>query len=478
MFDFHLKIITLSFLLLFFSSSVFAKYDLNSTRGVYTQLFTTPYKNIDEICVMPKHLVGVRYKEKDRSDEAMLCSLDFYGDTLLNDTKLEYVAVCPKSRSTNPAVELYKIKEEGLSVEKYEKKQCSVHSKRRDKSKAKRVAKFKQSISCSYTPSILSYYHVSRMLGGVGNVQPAVIRTMALKEHRKIAKLGYRVSKRSRQRVQALTWKMFIDTENHIDSRKNRYGRKYSRQVFTTDNKQIFGAMQKDVKKESRYKEFYIKNYKNSYQRLTSQPFVKQLISRQSQNETSVEKLYQLKDYSDMLLIDYLLSQEDRFGNIAFKDYYYSVNAKGKIDRSKVPEKKEKQLSHEKLEELNTYKVRRLVLKDNDCGVSRFNRTKKSKIMSKIHHMSLDTYQRLLWLDSKIERDETESFFRQELLFSHKEWEKFESLVQGLKKTLQKNCLRGYLQLDLNPERKMLNLSPVKAKEQCELPSWGDLMRQ
>lgn len=464
--------------MLFFSSATFAKYDLSSTHGVYTQSFVTPYKNIVEKCVMPKHLIGVKYKEKDRSDEAMLCSLDFYGDTVLNETKLEYVAVCPKSRSTNPAVELYKIKEEGGSVEKYEKKQCSLHSQRRDKSKAKRVAKFKQSMSCSYTPSILSYYHVSRMLGGVGNVQPAVIRTMALKEHRKIAKLGYRVAKRSKQRIQALTWKMFIETESHIDSRKNRYGKRYSKQVFTTDNKQIFGAMQKDVKKESRYKEFYIKNYNNSYKRLTSQPFVKQLMDRQPQHKRSVEKLFQLKDYSDMLVIDYLLSQEDRFGNIAFKDYYYSVNGNDKVDRSKVPEKIDKQLSDKKLNELNAYKVRRLVLKDNDCGVSRFNRTKKSKIMSKIRHMSLNTYQRLLWLDSKIERDETEDFFRNELLFSHQDWEKFESLVQGLKKTLQKNCLRGRLRLDLNPERKMLKLPPIKAKERCELPSWGDLMSQ
>ncbi len=466
------------FSLLFISSYAFAKYDLNSSHGVYTQSFVTPYHGVVEICVMPRQFIGVEYKKKDRKDEAMLCSLDFYGDTVLNGTALEYVAVCPKSRSTNPAVEVYKIRKKGLSVEDYEKKECRVHSKRRDKRKAKRLAKFKQSISCSYTPSILAYYHVSRMLGGVGNVQPAVIRTMSLKEHRKIAKQGYRVSKRSGQRVQALTWKMFIDTENNIDNRRNRYGRKYSRGLFTTDNKQIFGAMQKDVKKEGRYREFYIKNYKNSYKRLTAQPFVRQLISSKSLESKSISQLYQLKDYADMLTIDYLLSQEDRFGNIAYKDYYYSVSEDGKVSRKKIPLDKKEQYSQELIDNLHITKVRRLVLKDNDCGVNRYNRTQKSKIMSKIRHMSLKTYQRLLWLDSKIEDEYTEDFFRTELLFTHRDWEKFEGLVKGLKETLQNNCKRGRLSLDLNPERKLLGLPKVVSKDECNLPSWEDLMLQ
>jgi len=475
----RIKIIKLSiFILLFFSSAAFAKYDLDANRGVYTQPFVTPYQNVTEICVMPKHLVGVKYKEKDWKDEATLCSLDFYGKTTLNGTPLEYVAVCPKVRSTNPGVELYKLKEEGLTVAQYEKKQCSLPSKKREKSKAKRMAKFKQSISCSYTPSILAYYHVSRMLGGVGNVQPAVIRTMSLKEHRKIAKRGYQTARRYKLRVQGLTWKMFIDTENNIDNRRNRYGRKYSNVIFTTDNKQIFGAMQKDVKKEGRYREFYIKNYKNSYKRLTAQPFVRQLISRKSQQKQTVEKLYQLKDYADMLTIDYLLSQEDRFGNIAYKDYYYSLDKDGKIDRKRVPKTKEKQYSQEQMEQYNIHKVRRLVLKDNDCGVKRYNRTKKSRIMSKIRHMSLATYQRVLWMESKIEAEDTELFFQNELLFSHKDWEKFEGLVKSLKDTLQKRCRQGNLVLDLNPERKLLSLPPVKAKQMCERPSWGDLILQ
>ncbi len=467
-------VVTVSFI----SELAIAKYNLNENRGIYTQAFITPYAGVTEVCVIPKHFLGVKYRKKDRKDEAMLCSLDFYGKTILNGIPLEYVAICPKSHSTNPAVEVYKIRQKGLTVEEYEQQECKRTSKRRNKSKAKRMAKFKQSISCSYTPSILAYYHLSRILGDIANVAPAVIRTMALEEHRSIAKLGYRVATQSRQRVQALTWKMFIETENHIDSHSNRYGRKYSPLVFTEDNQQIFGAMQKDVKKEGHYRAFYIKNYKNSYRLITSQPFVQKLMSRQSYADADITLLFQLKDYADMLVLDYLLSQEDRYGNVAYKDYYYSVSNDGKITRKQVPEDKKEHISKEMQKNLNIHVVRRLVLKDNDCGVKRYNRTEKSKIMTKIRHMNLDTYQRLLWLNSKIEDTYTETFFKKELLFSSRDWEIFERLVKKLTKILQGNCRKGRLKLDLNPEKKLLDKPYQASLKQCEFPTLEDLMLQ
>ena len=464
----HLSILSL----LFIAPSSLAKYDPDKIRGDYIQTFSTPYKDIIESCVIPKHLPLAHYKDSDRKDEAMLCGIDFYGQTVMYDLPLTQVAVCPKNRSTNPAVELYKIKSADLSMSAYESKQCRLPSKKRDKKLAKRIAKFKQSISCSYTPSLLGYYHVSRMLGNIADVPPAVIRTMALTRHRKIAKLGYQVARKYKQTVQAKTWKSVIDTENHIDSKSNKMGRKYSKQIFTKDNKQIFGAMQKDVKHEEKYKEFYIKNVKNSYRRLTSQPFVKKLMRKNIPKTASVANLYQLKDYADMLLLDYLLSQEDRFGNIAYKDYYYFIDKTGSIQRKRINGKEEAKHQYAALQQYalsDLHKVRRLVLKDNDCGVNRLNRTKKSKIMSKIRHMSLNSYQNLLKLESKLEANSTENFFQQELLFSSRDWENFEHSVRSLTKVLQKNCRSGRLQLDLNPRRKMLSLSTINSKSNCDL---------
>ena len=454
--------------LLFISFPGVAKYDPEESRGDYMQHFFTPDKNVIESCVIPKHSPFAHYKKQDREDEALLCGVDFYNMTASYDIPIIQVAICPKNRSTNPAVEIYRLKATDLSIEEYEAQQCRLPSKKRDKKLAKRLAKFKQSISCSYTPSILGYYHVSRMLGNIGEISPAVIRTMSLKQHRKIAKQGYKVARKYKQTVQAKTWKNMIETQNHIDSKHNKMGKKYSNRIFTLDNKQIFGAMQKDVKNEEKYKEFYIKNVKNSYRRLTSQPFVKKLLSKKSYANAAVADVYQLKDYADMLLLDYLLSQEDRFGNMAYKDYYYFVNEAGEIQRQRIKGNQETVLDNDE-KDPNLHKVRRLVLKDNDCGVNRMNRTKKSKIMSKIRHMSLNSYQYLLKLEQQLETESLAHFFQNELLFSEKDWKKFEQNLHSLKSVLQKNCYNGYLALDLNPHRKMLGLEAIDSKSYCDL---------
>lgn len=449
-------------------SSRILKYDLEQSRGDYIQQFLTPSSHVIESCVVPKHFPEMNYRDKDRENEVMLCGLDFYGQSPSQKIPLESVAICPKNRSTNPAVEVYKIKDNALSVSNYQEKYCRIPSKQRNKKVAKRVAKFKQSISCSYTPSILAYYHVSRMLGNIANVPVAVVRTMSLKEHRKIAKLGYQTSKKYKQRIQAITWKSFIEVENNIDNKKNKLGRKYSNRIFTKDNQQIYGAMQKDVKNEEKYKQFYIQNKKNSYIRLSIQPFVKKLMRENLNKTLSINEIYQLKDYSDMLVLDYLLSQEDRFGNMAYKDYYYIANqSTNKVDRYRISKNVKEKHTPKQYQNAGYHKIRRLVLKDNDCGVNRFNRTKKSKIMSKIRHLNIHTYQELLRLESHVKTKLMEKFFKQELLFSDKDWYKFSQNTQQLAKTLKNNCRSGKLSLDLNPDRKLLNLKGLDSKEYC-----------
>ena len=51
----------------------------------------------------------------------------------------------------------------------------------------KTEAKYKLSTSCSYTPSLLAYYHLSRVLGNIVNVPVAVVRTLDLDRHKAVA---------------------------------------------------------------------------------------------------------------------------------------------------------------------------------------------------------------------------------------------------------------------------------------------------
>src|SRR5713226_5076694 len=99
-----------------------------------------------EVCVIPKHFVGGEYSDKDIEVETKLCNIDENTNT----------AVCPKLNSTNPGLDFYSLPQ-GDTPDKVEGARCETAG-------AKKIAKYKLSTSCSYTPSILGYYHVSRML--------------------------------------------------------------------------------------------------------------------------------------------------------------------------------------------------------------------------------------------------------------------------------------------------------------------------
>ncbi len=456
----------LIYLSTFVACNAFAeKMDINTPRGEYTQKFITPNKLITEICVIPKHFPKADYRKKDRKIERTLCGYDFYGETTLNgpNIPLTYVAICPKVSSSNPGVEIYDLDDGDLTVDEFKEQQCVKKTKVRNKEKGKKVAKLKQSISCSYTPSLLAYYHLSRILGNIGDINPTVIRTIELKEHKKIVKLGKKVAEKYGLKVQGMTWETFSKVEKNDGT---EIARKHSKNVFTTDYKQIFGALKKNVKKEERYKEFYIARAKSTYKKLKKQPFVRILSRRKFKEKHSIPKLFQLKDYSDMLVLDYLLSQEDRFANIHYKTYYYSL--KGKKIKKKLIKKKNK-LTKNDIKENNILVVKRLVLKDNDCGVKRINRTRNSKIFKRISHMSFKTYRKLLYLNSVINKKETKTFFKTEALFTGKDWNRFRKLVKSLTSIVQKRCKSGKLKLDLNPERKMLGKEVIKSKKYCEL---------
>ena len=133
-------------------------------RGEKVVDLSVPGRNA-EVCVIPKHFVGGEYSDEDIEVETKLCNID----------ENKNAAVCPKLNSTNPGLDFYSLPQ-GDTPDKVEGARCETAS-------AKKIAKYKLSTSCSYTPSILGYYHVSRMLGAIGDVPPTVLRTFDLNNH-------------------------------------------------------------------------------------------------------------------------------------------------------------------------------------------------------------------------------------------------------------------------------------------------------
>ena len=214
--------LTLATCLTIFAQSVWA-FDVNQLVGVKTIIKSPSGK--DELCVVANRLVPKAYSENDSKDEADLCGYNFYSN----------MALCPKMSSTNPGILITKIIEGKTRAQTMGL--CN-------SAEASTKAKFKSSISCSYTPSILGYYHLSKMLKA-GNVPTAVLRTMDKQEHYNVAINALNILSKAPNDPIYQTWNSF--KKAHENNTNNN--------LFDVSRSFVFGALSENPKKEYRYRE-------------------------------------------------------------------------------------------------------------------------------------------------------------------------------------------------------------------------------
>lgn len=434
------KALTFMLFPLMFSSTAFAL-DLPDLRGDSRKEHQST-RGTQELCIVPKKLIGGRYDAEDLKKETELCSYNFY----LN------VGVCPKLASTNPATLLIKPNTQ-YSKEAIDASACDLKAMGLNTD-----AKFKQSITCSYTPSILSYYQVSRLLGNIGKVPPAVLRTMDIRTHAMITKkaLDLLTDPTSPTKV---SWLRFAKL--HQDPR-------FFPDVVDRSLTQIFGALSDNVKNEEQYIEVSgVGPYETRYERFLKQKPFQKVSSRQSvtqivgstQFANIAQTVVQMKDVSDLVLLDTLLSQQDRIGNIHYKFYWYSINPQSnKMERTKskarwingvikVPDEESRAMDGRQAALL-----KEMVLKDNDCGVIKTNMMKKVNALESVRHFSYNTYRRFLYFAQSLIDPAMKTYFKEEMLFSGPDYATLIANAQSAKQILVQKCQSGELLFDLDIE--------------------------
>lgn len=447
-----------------------------------------------ESCAIPVHFDESRnlQLEKDRSDEAKLCRMTLSGDgniviqeqtpgKLKLPTEAKEFAVCPKLNSTNPGTNFIKIPK-GWSRERTEATLCEKESKLSSANQdlLDVEAKFKSSITCSYTPSALAGYHVSRLLGNVGRVPVAVLRTMDREHHMAVVEKAESTLGRTKEII-SIAWQQFEKADIAAGSGQS------NPKIYTDGGALLYGGLQKNLKGEEKYTEISGGgSYDTRYERFIVQPPFKRVADERSLDQAIIGKslaetyptLNQMKDVSDMVLFDVLLSQDDRIGNIHYKVEVREVPPAGgapvarkmseteeaeldsmlKSARStKVTEAQLVQLSKRLFPNGNALLVRAMYLKDNDCGVDvdkRENKMRSVKALEKVRHMSGETYTRFLRFADDVISDRFKSFAAETLLYRTKDYEGgSKSLKENVKfalKTLKENCRSGALKLDLD----------------------------
>lgn len=415
--------------------------NLAELRGETRQIYRSP-RGVEELCVISKKWPGGFYRKDDVKKESTLCSYDFHTN----------IGICPKYTSTNPAILLL------APNERHSKKQIDASSCVVKAMDVEQEAKFKQSISCSYTPSILAYYHISRALGEVARIPTGVIRTMDIRTHADLTAKANEHLRDSKDLIKTI-WAKFAQT--HLEPQNYPL-------LYDESQTQIYGALIDNVKREEQYIEVSgLGSYETRYQRFLAQKPFERLTENKSVSQmlgTSefakvAQTVVQMKDVSDMVLLDQLLSQQDRIGNIHYKLFWYYIDpASGKLDRKKsnariengqikIPEEESRAMVGRP-----AVVLKEMVLKDNDCGVIKRNMMKEVGALEKIRHFSYQTYRRFLQFEQDLNTSAGKEYFTQELLFTPADYAGLVRNAQEIKNFLVSRCTAGQLRFDVDLE--------------------------
>jgi hypothetical protein len=435
------------------SSAHAAGLDLEAPRGARVARFPIAGQSGSEACFVPKHLSFGKYNKKDEKHEQELCHANF--DEVNGATDATgAVALCPKTNSTSAAVVVFKVPDTHPKAELETASAClALESKSKPepalKKDVKQLGKFKQTDderTCTSTPSILAYYHVSRALGGLGLVAPSVIRTMDFAHHAKLVSLALSIPRVQSNSALKTSWSNFRKYSAGASSNPSA--------VFTSDNRQIYGAFVRHSSAD-RYDD-WITNHDSdatrledlaAYKRLTNPAAISSQVGSRDFKAENVQKVVATRDVGEMILIDTLMQQNDRLSgnNIDSSDEFFyregaAVKSVGDVDGLPAG--------------TPPMRIKRVHLSDNDCGlIEGPGAMVKGGYLARIAHMHPQTYARLMQLADRWEKDpEVQAFFRTETLFSEKTLASFGAGLLKARDTLKARCKASehFLDLDLD----------------------------
>ena len=308
------------------------------------------------------------------------------------------------------------------------------------------------------------------MLGGIADVPPAVLRTFDLNNHIAIGRKALARTKSGS--LIHITWSGLVSQLTAGAHAKRRDV------LLTDDFAQSYGALSENPTKESFYKEFFNgggNNVARARNFRDNNPIVRMLARKeavgalvgQAFTADNVQKMVQLKDAADMIVIDTLTNQQDRFGNIHYLTSYYYLDANDRGEDGSVKLKSTKSLTPEEATQLGAVQVKTMLLKDNDCGVAKDNIAKQANLAGRIAHIDPKTYRGILHFDAIADSADTKNFFERELVFTAEDYASVRKNLKDLATKLHQACLQGRLKLDLDLQAHFSN-KPLRAQS-CDL---------
>jgi peptidoglycan hydrolase-like protein with peptidoglycan-binding domain len=414
--------------------------DLNTPREREITEHTAPNGTV-ELATRPSTFPGHPeiYNKKDIEKEKELAEIDFYNGKTKEGLD---IVLIPKTYSTSPGLNIHAIK---LPAEVSRLSYAESHTGKAHSSDDRVIAKYKQSIPThfTYSPSILGYYHLSRFLDA-GHVEPAIVRTMDVSAHKPLADLGKAKAIGSNNRKQWTELRALDDAHSNPA-------------LYTQDGKQLYGALQANPTGEESYP--HLSELGGAGAFAASSEFAKvtnpnplKLSYKDAGgklNQAAVQQIVQVRDLSDMVLMDFIMGQADRFsGNMHSQKIYLWIENGALKNKTK---KSDPAKAAEQLEQIppEAVLVNRLIMKDNDAGLISGNSAKTYHLLEKISHMDSKTYNRLLDLQKELQKPEVAQWYQTELLFTQADFNTMKNNVDQAVEILSNRKDKG-LFLDAN----------------------------
>jgi hypothetical protein len=435
--------------------------------------YTSP-KSLEEQAISLDRIPHGAYKTRDKLKEDKYLAIDFY---------VRHIALCPKTWSTSPATMVSDISRIGVSRQIYEKNRCLGKIVA---DKVKKLAKFKQTMnqhntSGTFSTSSLLYYHFSRYFDTAVKIPPAIYREMDKTEHRnRVTRAGR--AKTSRGMI-AAGWDHLYNAERN----PSRY--KPTDELFTPDRKKIYGVMLKgkgtrygaevngirsrwgtaqneDFQKTAPY--YALRSNKPLLEAIKDgkrRAFRNSKVRRATAEVSNFQMLYWMREITEIALLDFIFSQQDRIGNIDYRWVWYWVEdgkvkkrwQAGGFRRSKLNQ----QAVPTDIAQFSPQLIQRSCINDNDAGgrVPYANYAKKTAMLQKLRHISAKTYGKLLHLHRDLQdQGEIYHYIQANFILDRKQQLQIVKNTRLALDILQDTCGIGKLRFDLdNPKEFLLN---------------------
>ena len=429
-----------------------------------------------EQCVRIADFPGAHYTKHDRKQEKQYCALDF-----------SQLALCPKLWSTSPGTILYDIDVDAYEggYARFEHQQCAKGHHARDAARDK-PATFKISVngrdtSATYAPASWVYYHFSRYFHTNVHVPVAVYRSMDTAAHNaRVTKPALEIiGDRHSLRMLGAGWRFLDAVETGSDTG--------AAAALTDEGRQVFGVLI-DNKGDRYGPEFngtresgWGSGQNNDFQQTApflalrnDQPVAEAArtaiadarknprMAKALSADTPVgQVILWMQDVLEITLLDYILGQQDRIGNIDYNWRWYWVED-GKLESEPAHGK----AVPGKLEAFMPVRLRQSAINDNDAGVRRgyADFAAKTHMLEGLRHYNAKLYHRLGRLAADLaDKGPAWQWMTEAAGLSNREAETIAKRTADAFKLLQADCKSGVLKLDLVPALAMAPAAAVKA---------------